>query len=199
MSEWWTYRLSDFLMFSPATYWRLVERYHRDVWPLQLVMVAVGVWLLWLVLTRRPMHARVVPAVLAAVWAWMGWAFHAERYAQINWAAEYFAWAFWLQAALLLVFAAAVRSEERSGRSNGGANGIGVALAMIGVLLYPLAASMTDGGWARAEVFGVMPDPTALATLGLVLAMKRPHRVWLAIIPLLWLVVGAATLWLLTR
>lgn len=34
MSEWWTYRLSDFLMFSPATYWRMVERYNREVWPL---------------------------------------------------------------------------------------------------------------------------------------------------------------------
>ena len=25
MSEWWTYRLSDFLMFSPAVYARMVE------------------------------------------------------------------------------------------------------------------------------------------------------------------------------
>ena len=33
MSEWWTYTLGDFLMFSPATYWRLVESYNRDVWP----------------------------------------------------------------------------------------------------------------------------------------------------------------------
>ena len=31
MSEWWTYRLSDFLMFSPAVYARMVERYHREL------------------------------------------------------------------------------------------------------------------------------------------------------------------------
>jgi hypothetical protein len=195
MSEWWTYRLSDFLMFSPATYWRVVERYNRDVWPLQVVMLVVGVCLLWLVAARRPMTPKVVPAVLAAVWAWVGWAFHAERYAQINWAAEYFAWAFWVQAALLLVFAATGSGDERTGRSKAGVTGM--VLAVIGVLLYPLAAGMTSGDWARAEVFGVMPDPTALATLGLILAMVRPHRVWIAIIPVLWLAVGAATRWLL--
>ena len=42
MSEWWTYGLSDFLMFSPDTYWRLVERYNRALWPLQLGVVAAG-------------------------------------------------------------------------------------------------------------------------------------------------------------
>ena len=28
MSEWWSYRPSDFLMFSPTAYWRLVQRYN---------------------------------------------------------------------------------------------------------------------------------------------------------------------------
>ena len=41
MTEWWTYRPSDFLMFAPETYWRLVERYNLDVWPLQLLALAL--------------------------------------------------------------------------------------------------------------------------------------------------------------
>ncbi len=36
MSEWWTYTLSDFLLFSARTYYRLFELYNRDVWPAQL-------------------------------------------------------------------------------------------------------------------------------------------------------------------
>ena len=43
MSEWWTYSLSDFLMFSARSYWRLTELYNRDVWPAQLVALAAGV------------------------------------------------------------------------------------------------------------------------------------------------------------
>ena len=30
MSEWWTYRLSNFLLFSPRTYYRLFELYNSD-------------------------------------------------------------------------------------------------------------------------------------------------------------------------
>ena len=31
MSEWWTYRLSDFLLYAPRTYFRLFELYN-DTW-----------------------------------------------------------------------------------------------------------------------------------------------------------------------
>ena len=42
MSEWWTYCLSDFLMFSPRTYHRLFELANADIWPLQIVAIAAG-------------------------------------------------------------------------------------------------------------------------------------------------------------
>ena len=42
MSEWWTYRLSDFLMFSPRTYYRLFELYNAEVWPGHWVGLSVG-------------------------------------------------------------------------------------------------------------------------------------------------------------
>ena len=35
MSEWWTYSLSDFLLFSPRTYYRLFELYNLAIWPTQ--------------------------------------------------------------------------------------------------------------------------------------------------------------------
>lgn len=40
MSDWATYTLADFLMFSPRVYFRLVERYNQGLWPLQLIFVA---------------------------------------------------------------------------------------------------------------------------------------------------------------
>ena len=33
MSEWWTYRPSDFLLFAPRTYYRLFELYNAEIWP----------------------------------------------------------------------------------------------------------------------------------------------------------------------
>ena len=51
MPEWSTYTLSDFLMYAPRTYWRLVELHNRDFWPLQLPLLAAGLAALW------PAHA----------------------------------------------------------------------------------------------------------------------------------------------
>jgi hypothetical protein len=48
--------------------------------------------------------------------------------------------------------------------------------------------------WLQAELFGVAPDPTAIATLGTLVAARRPH--WeLLVIPLLWCAVSGTTLW----
>lgn len=196
MSEWWTYRLSDFLMFSPQTYWRLVERYNREQWPLQLAAVAAGVLLLGLAARPRPWTGRAVAAVLAPAWLWVGWAFHGQRYATINWAANYLAAAFVLQAALLAGVALAARAGgPAAGRPR--LRAAGWALAVAGVVLYPLLAPALGRPWAQTEVFGLMPEPTALATLGLLLATGLRQRTWLAPVPVASLAVGGITAWLL--
>lgn len=70
MSDWLSYRLSDFLMFSPETYYRLLELYNEAVWPAQVAALAAG--LLLLVLLRRPgaPSGSLVALLLAACWFW---------------------------------------------------------------------------------------------------------------------------------
>lgn len=196
MSEWWTYRLSDFLMFSPGTYWRLVERYNRELWPLHLLTLGAGLLLLWLA-AARPADRRIMSIVLAAACLWVGWAFHWRRYAPINWAAEYFAAAFALQAALLLA-AGLPRPGGNAPATSAGVRQTGLALAGMGVLLYPITGLLAGRPWSQAEVFGLMPEPTTLATVGFLLATGQGRRVWLVVIPALSLVVGLATLSLLS-
>jgi hypothetical protein len=198
MSEWWTYRLSDFLMFSPEVYWRLVERYNRDVWPLQLLALAAAGLLLWLARAPRARAQRVIALVLAAAWLWTGWAFHRQRYASINWAAEYLALGFAVQAALLLAMAL-LGARRESVQAGSVARRIGFAAAVCGALLYPLAGLPFGRPIAQAEVFAVMPDPTALTTLGLLFASNMRWRAWLAIIPALSLVAGLLTLWTMAQ
>lgn len=198
MSEWWTYRLSDFLMFSPPVYWRLVERYNREAWPLHLLMLGAALLLLWLAARKPAMAGRWVAGVLAAIWLWVGWAFHHQAYAQINWAADYAAIAFALQAGLL-VGLGVMRPRGAVPDTGPALRRAGLALAALAMLAYPVAGLLAGGTWARAEAFGLMPEPTALATLGLLLAAVQAHRAWLAAIPLLSLAVGWATLWQLAN
>lgn len=198
MSEWWTYRLSDFLMFSPEIYWRLVERYNRGVWPLQLFALAAAGLLLWLAIAPRSGAQRATPALLAVAWLCTGWAFHWQRYATINWAAQYFAVAFGVQTVLLLA-AARFDAGRAVEPARPVARRMGLIVAAGGVLLYPLVGLPAGRPLAQAEVFGLMPDPTALTTLGLLLASRLRYRRWLAIIPALSFAAGLLTLWMMAQ
>jgi hypothetical protein len=196
MSEWWTYTLSDFLMYAPRTYWRLVELYNREFWPLHLPMLAAGLAALWLAHTRAGRAWRAIVLGLAAVWAWVGWAFLWERYATINWAAQYVAIAFSVQAVLLAGMA--LRPRQTAPLPGAGARGAGALLAAAG-LLYPLVGLALGRPLGQAEVFGMAPEPTALFTLGLLLLVGQPStrtgRALLFYIPVLCLLLGAATGW----
>jgi hypothetical protein len=101
MSEWWTYRLMSFLLFSPRTYYRTIELYNLAIWPAQLVGLAIGLAIVTLLVSNRRHRDRIIAALLAACWLWIGWAFLYQRYAQINWSAPWFAAAFAFQALLL--------------------------------------------------------------------------------------------------
>jgi hypothetical protein len=194
MSEWWTYRLSDFLMFSPRTYWRLIELYNRDFWPLHAATLVAGIAALGLAVSRSAAAQRVMVLLLATTWLWVGWAFHWQRYATINWAAQYVALAFAAQAVLLLGLGL---QRNREAVANATWRLAGWLLASAGVL-YPLVAPLAGRPWAQAEVFGMAPEPTALLTLGVLMISHAPRRtrfLLLAGIPVASLLLGVATIW----
>jgi hypothetical protein len=191
MSEWWTYGLSDFLLFSPRTYYRLIERHNAAVWPGQLVTITLGLGVLGLLRRPGPRQGRAIAACLAVLWAWVGWGFVWSRYATINWAAGYLALLFAAEAVLLLsIGVAGGRLAFGAGRSVAG-----LALFVAAVLLYPLLAPFLGRGVAQSEVFGIVPDPTAVGTIGLVLLAHGRGATALLAVPLLWCLVAAATLW----
>jgi len=187
MSEWWTYSLSDFLMFSSRSYYRLIESYNAAIWPAHLLALVAGVIVIGAI--ARPRHSlqRSAALVLAAAWGWVAWAYHVERYAEINTAAPYFAAAFAVQALLLCWLA------YRPGNAAPAPQPLAFGLSGLAILAYPLLALARDGGtWRQAEVFGIVPDPTVVATMGVLLAWRAPAIFWL--VPVLWCLVSGATL-----
>lgn len=191
MSEWWTYTLTDFLLFSPRTYYRLFELHNADVWPLQIVALALGVAILLLIVRATAWSGRAVSAILAACWLFVAWAYLLERYDTVNWAARYFAIGFALQAALL-VWTGVIRDRLRLDVRSVSAK-LGLALFVYALAIHPLIAPLAGRPLAQAELFGLAPDPTALATLGVLLAATRAWH--LLILPLLWCAISGLTLW----
>lgn len=192
MSEWWSYSLSDFLLFSPRTYYRLFELHNAAVWPAHLAALAAGLAVILLLWRPTPARGRLAALVLAAAWLFVAWSYHLLRYATINWAAVYIAAAFALQALLLVLAAAAGDSAPGAGSER--RRRIGLALVLFAVLLHPLVGPLLGRDWSQAEIFAIAPDPTVLATLGAVLTAARRRWVLLPL-PLLWCALSGATLW----
>ncbi len=183
MSEWWTYRLSDFLLFSPETYFRLFELHNEALWPWQIATVIAG--LVMLILSGQSWALLLAGgAWLAVAWFWLY-----ERYLTINWAAEWLAYGFALQGLLLWVFA--FRRDLRP--AEGHSRAASFMLIVCALVLQPLLPWLLGRPWMQGEVFALMPGPTVVATLGLLLAL-RAH--WLLLIlPLAWCAIDGATLW----
>ena len=195
MSEWWTYTLSDLILYSSRAYYRLFELYNAAVWPAQIAVFALGVLILERALRggKRAGTGRGIAAMLAAFWVWVAFAFHAARYATLNTAAPVFAGIFAIEAALLL-WVGVVRGRLVFGRPDTVTEKVGLVLYLLALAVLPFAAVLSGRGLRAAEVFGLAPDPTAVGTLGLLL-MARPGRRWpLMIVPIAWCVATGAVL-----
>jgi hypothetical protein len=196
MTEWWSYTLSDFLLFSPRTYYRLLERHNEAVWPAQIFTLGTGLVILGLLLRADARQGRVVSAISAILWGWIAWAFFWRRYSTINWAATYLVPLFALEA-LLLVWIGLIRGRLTFIVTRDAAAILGSALFILALLLYPTIAPLAGRGWHQAEIFGIAPDPTVIATLGLLLLAPGRRRWELLAVPVLWCVISGTTLWAL--
>ena len=192
MPEWWSYTLADFLMFSPRVYWRLIERYNAAVWPAQIGVVAAALWLGLRARAPDGGQGRLLAVTLAAAWGWVAYGFLWTRYADINWPARWFAVLFLAEALLLLWLG--LRDRITFGRRTA-VGGVGLALYAAAVVLYPLIAPAEGRGWRGAELVGLLPEPTAVATIGILLGVAEPGaRRALLLAPVLWCLVGGLTL-----
>jgi Family of unknown function (DUF6064) len=188
----WSYRLSDLLLFSPRVYWRMFELHNTALWPLPLVMLAVGIAALALAILRPQQSGRPIAILLAVLWAWVGWSFVWERYATINWTAVYAAPLFAIEALLFLILGGAFNRLSLELRDARGMVGILLVALALG---YPLLAPLFGRPWHDAEFFGIAPDPTAIATLGFLLMARGRSTLLLYPIPLLWCLASGLTLW----
>lgn len=194
MSEWWTYSLRDLLLFSPNTYYRLFELYNIELWPLQIFALALGMVILLLWRNGSKAARMTIAAILALCWLWVAWAYHWQRYAHINWAASYYAPAFVLEA-LLLLWLGVVRQPPDMAKAGNKSRRSGLVLFVFALLSYPLLALLPGKSWTQAEIFGMAPDPTALATLAIMLLGSARPAWWLFPVPVVWCFISGATLW----
>ncbi|ORE91132.1 DUF6064 family protein [Aurantimonas sp. 22II-16-19i] len=192
-----TYSLRDFLLFDAAIYRDLFGQVNGDHWPLAAIGIALAVALL-AVRHRTSIAGLGLFVLLAGAFVSSSMVFFFGPYETINWASVYPGWAFVAEAVLFVLAAvtlvafgrrAPMRAQLRPG---GGWPAIAVVLyALFG---HPLAGLAFGRSPAALEWFALAPSPTALAALGILALWPSPWRFPLAVVPVAWLLLDAATL-----
>lgn len=193
MDTWLSYSLSDFLLFSAETYWRLFERANGEQWPMPLAGLAAGLILLAAALWPRPAPVRLAALLVGGAMLWVSQWFLRALFLPINPAMEAGALIYALGGALLIVFALLGRQADEGRRAL-----LPTVLIMTATLGYPILAPLQGRNLPDAEFIGVAPDPTAVAAAGLALLAARGWtRLILLAVPVAWLGWSALTLYAL--
>ena len=199
MSEWWTYRLSDFLLFSPRTYYRLFELYNaRDLAGAGrrrslLGLAAPGAFSRGARRRRGPRDRGDPRGRLALGRDRLSR--RAIRDDQLG-GRLFRLGVRGLEAALLLWIGVVARpARDRSaGRTDPGARRARADL-LFALVVEPLAAPLLGRGWRPAEIFGVAARTRPPSQRSASCSSRSGRGRWaLIVVPALWCAITGATL-----
>ena len=194
MNDLTSYRLSDFILFSQASYYRQFELYNQAIWPLHAVAI-ICILILSYMIWKRPSYAgRVVALLFVLSWVWVGYVFLYQWFYQIHVVADWYALGFVLQAGLIAWYGLIKNSFALLSESRFRMN-IGLGLLIVSVFVYPFIALISGRSWMQFEMFALAPDPTVLATFAILLISKGSTILY--VIPIIWILLSAMTLFVM--
>lgn len=179
------------LPFNAEQFLAVFTAYNVAIWPVQPVAYGLGLLALLALMLRPPRGDRVILVVLAAMWAWNGFAYHFAFFSSINVAAFGFAFLFVFQAVLFAYHAWNLNDLKFEARGNWRSM-IAFSLVIYAMLIYQVLGIIAGHRLMSGPLFGVAPCPTTIFTIGLLLLADGRLVRRLAVIPVLWAVVGRA-------
>jgi hypothetical protein len=176
------------LPFTHGQFLDVFGAYNGALWPGALVLWVVTVAALVL-LARGRLGPRLAGGLLALHWAWSGIAYHLAFFAAINPAARLFGGLFVVEAGLL--YWLGVGSRRMRVAWGARPHQLLSIVFCVYAVAYPLLAFASGLQWPRMPSFGV-PCPTVLLTVGLLLGLAPRQERGLAVIPVVWCLVGGS-------
>ncbi len=169
----------------------LFERYNPDVWPLPVIGYLVAGIALGLIALRPGRSTdRLVTAMLALAWLWLGVVFQGIYVRQVNAVLGIVGALVFVSGAVLLFRAGVARDDLRFRFAGEPLPVLGVAALAYAIVVYPLIGIVLGHGYPHAPLLGAAPCPTAIATFGLLLIARPPLPAHLLAMPMVWAVLG---------
>lgn len=176
------------LPFTREQFFQVFGAYNADVLPLQIGLVLLALSAFGALMVRRRDSDRVISAILAALWAWMGIVYHLMYFREVNPAATLFGIAF-LAAAAVFFWTGVVQGRlafNGESRARRIAGHVLIGYSLVG---YPLLAALLGREFPEIPTFG-LPCPTTIFTLGMLAFLSAPFPRYVLAIPIAWAMIG---------
>jgi hypothetical protein len=180
--------------FSHEQFLDVFAAYNQQLWPFAILLWLLTLGALFHLWRAGPRASRFVATVLVIHWAWSAVVYQLAFFRRVNPAAALFAALFMVQAALFL-WQGVILARVHFAWSRSIRGVLGLALILYS-LVYPALGFLSGLSYPHLPTFGV-PCPTAILTVGLLVLVPRQEARLLAVIPLMWTVIGGSSAFLL--
>lgn len=184
----------------------LFAAYNEAIWPWQIVAYLLGIVAMGAIIVNRRGSTRVAAASLGLLWLWNGLiffpvhfvdaqpasgSFAADLFTSLQPGASFvFAVLFTLQGGLFLFQALRPTMELSCACKRDPYNIVGLAGVLYATVGYPLMGLLLGHNYPQMLLFGVLPCPTAVFTVGVFLLTDRHVPRLMLVVPLLWSILG---------
>jgi len=174
--------------FTIEQFLEVFKNYNLSVWPLQIIFYLLALIAILLSLKKVRQSDKIIPAILAFFWIWMGIVYHIINFTAINTAAYIFGAAFIFQGILFLYIG--FIKQKISFQFHSDIYGIaGSIFIFFALILYPVLGYLQGHRYPSSPTFG-LPCPTTIFTFGILLWTDKKFPMALPIVPVIWSVIG---------
>ncbi|MCF8244758.1 MAG: DUF6064 family protein [Saprospiraceae bacterium] len=176
------------LPFTTDQFLEIFRQYNQGVFPFQFLFILLALGAIILAFRPNKNSGKLIAAILALLWFWMGIIYHWGYFSSINKAAYVFGAAFVAQGGLFLAKGVFGNKLSFSHRPTN-VVWVGSAMMLYSLVIYPLLGYVLGHGYPASPTFG-LPCPTTIFTLGILLWLDKKPPIYLISIPILWSLIG---------
>lgn len=180
--------------FTLDQFLEMLTRYNLTIWPLQLIAYGLGILAVLLALRGTKKSGRTIASMLGLLWFWTGVVFNLFYFSPLYSMAYVFAILFVVESGFLL-FAGTIMGTL-SFKIKPDAFGVaGALLVLYSLVGYPLIEVLLGRGYPKLLAFGLVPCPTTVFTLGILLWSSKKPKWYVLAIPVLYALTGLVPAW----
>jgi hypothetical protein len=179
------------LPFTVEQFYSVFVQYNDGVWPMQIVLCAIGVAILSLLLRGRPGESRIVSLLLAFLWVWAATAYCFMSFTRIS-GSGWVIGAVLLLGGLWLGWIGGIQSRIAFGLRRDWLGLLGGLLIVHALIAYPLIGLAVGHRYPAMPTFG-LPCPVTIFTVGALLLTLSPVPRSVFIAPAVWGLFGGAS------